>query len=251
MTAMSARSALDAENPFPEPLDFRVPETSRREARSSFPITRRFPNPRFGDYSRARLESRVAFGGPDEREEAEDELIATPTRQFSLLEVTSGLPDDSREADEHATERRLKELRERVEVARTIVATTPGLEAALRRDWRKAALFYGRFGITESSFRLGLLDHSVTEVNSPVEESGLPVDAGAELHARRCATLYEDCPTKPIRAAAVSGRGERVSESGGRYSNPPFAQARCFDTSEEVITGGTPCPPAPLARSFQ
>ncbi len=52
--------------------------------------------------SRIGVEGRVAFGDPDEGEDAEGEFIATPTRQFSLLEITSGLPDDSREADERA-----------------------------------------------------------------------------------------------------------------------------------------------------
>ena len=65
------------------------------------------PRPRFGDYSRTRFESRVAFGGPDEGEgEDAEENIATPTRQFSLLEITSGLPDDTREADERGELRR-------------------------------------------------------------------------------------------------------------------------------------------------
>ena len=52
--------------------------------------------------------------GPDE----DAEETATPTRQFSLLEITSGLPDDSREADERAAEPRLRDLRGRVKAAR-------------------------------------------------------------------------------------------------------------------------------------
>jgi hypothetical protein len=54
--------------------------------------------------------SRLAFGSEDE----DAEEIATPTRSFSLLEVTSGLPDDSREEDERAAEQRLRDLRGRV-----------------------------------------------------------------------------------------------------------------------------------------
>ncbi len=90
---------------------------------------------------------RVAFGGPDEDEDAEE--TATPTRQFSLLEITSGLPDDSREVDERAAERRLRDLRGRVKAARAVVSRTPGLAETLARDWQKAARFYARFGITE------------------------------------------------------------------------------------------------------
>ncbi len=108
--------------------------------------------------TRTRFESRVAFGGPDEGEDAEDQstIIATPTRQFSLLEITSGLPDDSREADEHEAVRRLRDLRGRGKAARAVVATTPGLADVLQRDWQKAARFYARFGVTEAQFRQGV-----------------------------------------------------------------------------------------------
>lgn len=80
----------------------------------------------------------------------------TPTRQFSLLEITSGLADDSREEDERAAERRLRDLRGRVKAARAAIATTPGAEEVLGRDWVKAARFYARFGLTETQFRNGV-----------------------------------------------------------------------------------------------
>jgi hypothetical protein len=129
---------------------------SSRPPRPGGPTPRRFPSPRFGDYSRTRFESRVAFGGPDEGEDAEDEIIATPTRQFSLAEITSGLPDDSREAEEKEAERRLHEIRSRVKLARAVVSTTPGLAETLAADWQRAARFYARLGITEGQFRLGI-----------------------------------------------------------------------------------------------
>ncbi|MGA8536866.1 MAG: hypothetical protein WB789_05680, partial [Thermoplasmata archaeon] len=47
-------------------------------------------------------------------------------------------------------------LRARVKSARALVATTPGMAEALARDWRKAAWFYARFGITEGQFRRGV-----------------------------------------------------------------------------------------------
>jgi hypothetical protein len=34
--------------------------------------------------------------------------------------------------------------------------TTPGTAETLARDWRKAAWFYARFGITEGQFRKGV-----------------------------------------------------------------------------------------------
>jgi hypothetical protein len=121
----------------------------------------------------ARFESRVAFGGPDEGEDAEE--VATPTRQFSLLEITSGLPDDSREADERAEERRLRELRGRVKAARAAIAAIPGAQAILRQDWAKAARFYARFEITEAQFRRGA---------PPTEDrslGGMPIDGSIQL----------------------------------------------------------------------
>jgi hypothetical protein len=153
MTATSAQSAFSA-NPFPE-IDRPAICGPGAMPLASRPL-RRFPSPRFGDYSRTRFESRVAFGGTDEGEDAEDGLIATPTRQFSLLEITSGLPDDSREADEKRAERRLRDLRARVKAARAVVSTTPGLAETIVADWQKAARFYWRWGITEAMFRHGV-----------------------------------------------------------------------------------------------
>jgi len=93
------------------------------------------------------------------------EELLVPTRRFSVLETTSGLPDDSREADEKQAERLLRDLRARVKAARAAVATTPGLPQALASDWRKAARLYARFGITEILFRRG--------VPASVPEAGL------------------------------------------------------------------------------
>jgi hypothetical protein len=157
MTATSALSATESDshetaNPFPDLPAIRGPDTSLKPARPRGPTPCRFPNPRFGDYSRTRFESRVAFGGPDE-EAAE---VAAPRRRFSALETTSGLPDDSREADEKQAERRLRELRARVKIARAVVSTAPGLAETLGSDWQKAERFYVRFGITEAQFRLGV-----------------------------------------------------------------------------------------------
>jgi hypothetical protein len=202
MTAMSAQSAsaIDATNPFPE-LDLpaiRGPDTRPQPARPCGPATRRFPSPRFGDYSRTRFESRVAFGGPDE--DAED-FIATPTRQFSLREITSGLPDDSREADERAAERRLRDLRGRVKAARAVVSTTPGLADVLRGDWRKAARFYARIGVTEILFRHGAPADTGESSEDSLDSARTSFDWHEEVQARRWATLTDGtiiCATDTI-----------------------------------------------------
>jgi len=155
MTAMSAQSAsaIDAANPFPDLPAILGTEASAQPARPRGPSPRSYPRPRFGDYSRTRFESRLLFGDQDENEDAEE--VATPTRQFSLLEITSGLTDDSREADEQATARHLVDLRGRVKAARAVASRTPGLAEILGSDWHKAARFYARFGITETLFRNG------------------------------------------------------------------------------------------------
>jgi hypothetical protein len=67
------------------------------------------------------LRSQVLLRDPDE----DAEEIATPTRSFSVWEITSGLPDDSREEDERAVKRELREVRARVKAARAVVASSP------------------------------------------------------------------------------------------------------------------------------
>ena len=140
------------------------------------------------DGSRTRAEARLAL--PDADEDGEE--IASPTRRFSLLDITSGPPDDSREADERATERRLRDLRGRVKVARATVSSTPGLLEVLQRDWKRAAQFYGRCDITGIQFR-----HCVRSSKCPSEEDSSreppanPVGGGAEAPGRGEATFPE------------------------------------------------------------
>ncbi len=66
------------------------------------------------------------------------------------------VPDDSREADERAEARRLREVRARVKTARAVVSAAPGLDEVLTRDWQRAGRFYARFGITEAMLRNGV-----------------------------------------------------------------------------------------------
>ncbi len=114
-------------------------------------IHREAPAPRPHDGSRTRVEARVAFPSTEDEDE-----IPTSTRRFGVLEITSGLPDDSREADEEEAERRLRDLRGRVKAARALVSSTPGLAEKLLGNWRKKGIFYARLGITEALFRYGV-----------------------------------------------------------------------------------------------
>jgi hypothetical protein len=99
------------------------------------------------DGSRTRSEARTVY-------RADEDGVANS--RFSEWDIRSGLPDDSREEDERAAERRLRDLRGRVKAARAAISIAPGAEEILRRDWVKAARFYGRFEISEAQFRHGV-----------------------------------------------------------------------------------------------
>jgi hypothetical protein len=115
------------------------------------------------DSSRTRFESRLAFADGDEGGD-EPANAATETRRFSWFETTSGLPDDSREADERAAYRHLVDLRSCVKIARAIASRMPGLAAVLRARPDRAARFYARFGITEGQFMRGVPDEGVMDL---------------------------------------------------------------------------------------
>jgi hypothetical protein len=103
------------------------------------------------DSSRTRAEARAAYRDGDE--DSED---SANYHRFSVWDVTSGLPDDSREADERAAARRLCDLRGRVKAARAALSAHPEARETLRSDWRREAAFYSRFGITQSELRKGV-----------------------------------------------------------------------------------------------
>ncbi len=106
MTAISAASATESHetaNPFPDVPAIRGSDPSPLPARPRGPAPRSYPRPGFGDYSRTRFESRVAFGGPDEGEgeDAEETIarssnVSGSTCPWALGEETisaSSLPD--------------------------------------------------------------------------------------------------------------------------------------------------------------
>jgi hypothetical protein len=123
----------------------------------------REPTPRPHDSSRTRVEARTVY--------RDDEDGAAPSR-FTERDITSGLPDDSREEDERQEERRLHELRARVKAVRAVVASRPGLAEILRREWRRAAQFYAKFGICETILRNGVArEKAVSESEIDLTES--------------------------------------------------------------------------------
>ena len=75
---------------------------------------------------------------------------------FSRRDVTSGLPDVSREADERQEARRLADLRDRVKRPRAMISTTEGLAMTLESDPLRAVALYRRFGVTAEHLRAGV-----------------------------------------------------------------------------------------------
>ena len=94
----------------------------------------------------------------------------------------------SREADELAASRELRDLGGRVKAARAAVAKTPGAADKMRADWRKEASFLARFAISRAQFRQG-----AGEIEVGSRDSGEWVDPQsdelAERHARGTAEL--------------------------------------------------------------
>jgi hypothetical protein len=185
---------------FPEPPAVAPTEPPRGP---SPPIPISLPRRVVRDYSRTRVESRVVFRDADAPEGE-----GVEGSRFSLLEITSGLPDDSREADERAAERQLRDLRGRVKAARALVATTPGLRDVLQRDWQRAARFYARFGITEEMLRHGLPPVRVPPADDPHEAPSIPVDWLPERQARVEACLHRG--PAPDRASPLDMRADSL-----------------------------------------
>ncbi len=160
-------------------------------------------SPPIRDSSRTHAEARVVYREADE----DAEEIATPTRRFSLLDITSGLPDDSREAEEREAERRLRDLRGRVKAARAVMAGTPGLAGALQTDWQRAARLYARFGITEELVRHGVAAGAV-EGDDLAERARRPSDWMAEARAREWEMWPRSYGVESIEASRFVARNE-------------------------------------------
>lgn len=102
------------------------------------------PAPRRRDGSRTRSDARLAYrtplvGGED----------GVDDRRFSVLDVTSGLPDDSRDEDQQARTLVERQRQGRVRAAQAALgAADPQVAAQVFRDQGKLARFCARFSIT-------------------------------------------------------------------------------------------------------
>jgi hypothetical protein len=166
------------------------------------------PAPRRRDASRTRSDARLAYrtplvGGEDGADD----------RRFSVLEVTSGLPDDSRDEDQHARALVERQRQGRVRVAQAALETHPGARELVMRDQTRLRMFCARFGVTPQD----LCAHAQTDgarivhpgsprdgmcgwcsarhgwqpihMDDPVEVLGGPHDWRAEVEARASAVL--------------------------------------------------------------
>jgi hypothetical protein len=117
--------------------------------------------PRPHDGSRTHAEARTVY-----------RVDESASARFSEWDITSGLPDDSREEDERQEDRHLRDLRGRVKLARAVASKNPSVAEALSRDWRKAARFYAAFAITEAEFR-----HGVPVARAAADSDQNPLDS--------------------------------------------------------------------------
>jgi|GEM_PF-489424 len=111
------------------------------------------------DGSRTCAESRIAIGTEPDPEAS---IPSAAGRAFSWWDVTSGLPDDSREADERLAERRLRELRGRVKAARAEVGSPAVAIRFMGAHASALAEFCARWGITPEQFVKGVTESQLT-----------------------------------------------------------------------------------------
>ena len=131
----------------------RPPEPPRGPRPTAPTFVGTLPRPR--DYSRSRAEARSFYRPDDEVEPDVDAEDSSTTRRFTAWETTSGLPDDSREADELRAERALRETRARVKAARALASNHPDLARALSEGSHRTSWFLARWGVSGEQFRGG------------------------------------------------------------------------------------------------
>ncbi len=140
--------------------------------------------------------------------------------QYSSSEVTSALPDDSRDADERDAARALRDLRGRVKAARAVIASTPGLAETLASDPRRAAMFYARFGVTEEGVRKGVAAECglVARASNGTPGSGGSFELAAHPTCERSSPpVSYDEPVKFVQQS-TQGPGCRQFEGGLNHS---------------------------------
>lgn len=179
---LSLAAAVEPRATQPVPTEA-LPAVAEVQAPPSRPRGPSGPRPRVKrDGSRTSLEARLVIP-------LEGEALPTRASRFTLADITSGLQDDSREADERQHTRQLADVRGRVKAARAALSAHPGAEEVLTRDWVKEARFYARFGITQAQFRHGVPADGVEAGPAAWEGLNSPLDWMSEVRAREAACL--------------------------------------------------------------
>ena len=113
----------------------------------------------------------MAIMGPKGGSLGIEEEDGVDGRRFSILEVTSGLPDDSRDSDEHFRALIQRQRRGRVAAAQAALEAHPEARELVMRDQTKQRLFCARFGITPQD----LCPHAETD-GARIVHPGSPRD---------------------------------------------------------------------------
>lgn len=170
------------------------------------------PAPRRRDGSRTRSDARLAYrtplvGGED----------GVDDRRFSVLDVTSGLPDDSRDEDQHARAIVERQRQGRVRAAQEVLKANPAARELVMRDQTKQRLFCARFGITPQN----LCPHADTD-GARIVHPGSPRDG-------MCAWCSGRHGWKPIHVADAH---EVLSSPMDWMSEVRAREAACLPGSE-------------------
>ena len=97
----------------------------------------------------------------------EPDEIETLIRKSTLVEIMSGLPDDSREEDDRQEDQLLGNLQGRAKRARAVVASETGLVGILASDkWNPA-----RFGTNEATLPWGVPPEKIMD---PAQDTFTP-----------------------------------------------------------------------------
>jgi hypothetical protein len=170
------------------------------------------------DSSRTRAEAFIALREPALEDDPVGALLPgsparTHGRKLTLLDITSGLPDDSRDEDQRARAVVERQRQGRVKAARAALQDHPEAREVVMRDQSRLRMFCARFGVTPQD----LCPHAETDgarivhpgsprdgmcgwcagrhgwkpvhVDDPVDVLSGPHDWRAEVEARASAVL--------------------------------------------------------------
>ena len=159
----------------------------------------------------------MAIMGPKGGSLGIEEEDGVDGRRFSILEVTSGLPDDSRDSDEHFRALIQRQRQGRVAAAQAVLGAHPEARELVMRDQTKQRLFCARFGITPQD----LCPHAETD-DERIVHPGSPRDG-------MCGWCHGRHGWQPIHVDDVQ---EVLASPYDRLSEVRAREAACLSGSE-------------------